>query len=108
MAVQLHLRTFTVFSLYLPPNFPVDREDFVSLVQQLPSPFIISGDFNGRHTLWGDTLINPRGAMIATVVEALDLGIFNTGDHTHYHIQTDTITVLDLSLCSPDVLLDFT
>ena len=33
--------------------------------------------------------------MIALVVEALDLGIFNTGDHTHYHIQTDTTSALD-------------
>ena len=33
VAVQLHLRrTYTVCSLYLPPNSPVDREDFVSLV----------------------------------------------------------------------------
>ena len=58
--------------------------------------------------LWGNTLVNLRGAMIATVVEALDLGIFNIGDHTHYHIQTDTPLALDLSFCSPDALLDFT
>lgn len=52
VSVQLHLRrTYTVCPLYLPPNSPVDREDFVSLVQQLPSPFIILRDFNGRHTL---------------------------------------------------------
>ena len=109
MAVQFHLkRTYTVCSSYFPPTSPVDRDDLVSLVQQLPSPFIILGDINGRHTLWGDTLVNIRGAMIATVIEALDLGIFNIGDHTHYHIQTDTTSALDLSLCSPDALLDFT
>ena len=109
VAVQLHLRrTYTVCSLYFPPNSPVDREDFVFLVQQLSSPFIILGDYNGGHTLWRDALVNPRGAMIASVVEALDLSIFNAGDHTHYHIQTDTTSVLDLSLCSPDALLDFT
>ena len=46
--------------------------------------------------------------MIVTVIEALDLGIFNIGDHTHYRIQTDTTAALDLSLCSPDALFDFT
>ncbi|KAG7174713.1 putative RNA-directed DNA polymerase from mobile element jockey-like 92 [Homarus americanus] len=37
----------------------------------------------------------------------MDLGILNTGDITHYHIQTNTTTAVDLSLGSADSLLDF-
>ncbi|KAG7174159.1 RNA-directed DNA polymerase from transposon BS-like 1, partial [Homarus americanus] len=104
----IHLqRTYTMCSIYLPPSTPIAREDLVSLIRQLPFPSLILGDFNGRHTLWGDTIVNPRGDLIASIIEEMDLGIFNTGDNTHYHVQTNTTTVIDLSLCSADSLMDF-
>ena len=39
--------------------------------------------------------------MIASVVEALDLCIFNTGDHTHHHIQTDTTSIYRCVVLTP-------
>ena len=39
--------------------------------------------------------------MIVTVVQALDLGVFNTGDHTHYHIQTETTSTYHCVLLTP-------
>ncbi len=52
VAGRLHLqRNFTFCSIYLPPNTPVSREDFTTVLRLLPSPFLLLGDFNGRHQL---------------------------------------------------------
>ena len=34
---------------------------FQNVIDQLPSPFILMGDFNGHHTLWGCEDVNCRG-----------------------------------------------
>ncbi len=69
VAGRLHLqRTFTFCSIYLPPNTPFAREDFTAPLRLLPSPFLLLSDFNGCHQLWGDTVTNRRGVMLATAL----------------------------------------
>ncbi|KAK4311239.1 hypothetical protein Pmani_017254 [Petrolisthes manimaculis] len=57
-------RLYTVCSLYLPPSDTVERGDLNLLVRDLPSPFILLSDFNGRHPLWGNSSVNPKGCFI--------------------------------------------
>ena len=53
VAVQIHIKKkYTILSLYLPPNTQVMERDLIDLFQQLPSPFLILGDFSGRHFSW--------------------------------------------------------
>ncbi len=69
VAGRIHLQRFyTVVSLYIPPNTPADGKVFYSLFRQFPPPFLVLGDFNGRHPLWGDSVTNPRGTMLAAAV----------------------------------------
>ena len=108
VAVQIHLqRKYTVVSLYLPPNEPLNEENIRSLIRQLPQPFLILGDFNGRHHLWGDIVANHRGNVLSRIIENESVGLLNTGEPTHFHIQTGSLTAIDLSVCSEDALLDF-
>ena len=46
-------KTITLCSIYLPPSAPIDIKKLDQLVDQLPKPFILMGDFNSQHTLWG-------------------------------------------------------
>ncbi|KAK3887520.1 hypothetical protein Pcinc_008375 [Petrolisthes cinctipes] len=109
VAVKVFMdRPYTVCSLYLPPSVTVERGDLNHLVRDLPSPFILLGDFNGRHPLWGDSSVNPRGVLFASFIEDEGLGVLNTGDVTHFNSPTGTFTAIDISLCSPSALLDFT
>ena len=109
IAVTLHLqKSYTVCSLYLPPNDPLDIPSIRSLIEELPEPFLLLGDFNGRHPLWGDIVTNARGNLISSLLEEMELGLFNTGEPTHFHIQTGTLSAIDLSVCNSGVLLDFT
>ena len=108
IAAQIYLqRKYTVCSLYLPPNEPFSEDDLKSLIRQLPQPFLILGDFNGRNPLWGDLITNQRGNLISSVIENESIGLLNTGEPTHFHIQTGTLSAIDLSLCSENAIIDF-
>ncbi|GFW95690.1 probable RNA-directed DNA polymerase from transposon X-element [Trichonephila clavipes] len=53
VAVRIHSTSLiTVCCLYLPPNTAIHQHDLNNLINQLPAPFIILGDFNGHSTLW--------------------------------------------------------
>ena len=46
------------------------------------------------------------GVFLASFMEDEGLELLNSGDVTHFHIQTGTFTSIDLSLCS-NSFLDF-
>ena len=100
-------RMYTVCSLYLPPSEDISRQALEDLLNELPRPVILLGDMNARHHLWGDCTHNTRGTMIAKLMEESDLVVMNTGDPTHFHEQTGTQSVIDLTICSPAAALDF-
>ena len=106
VAVQLCLkRKYTICSIYIPPCNGINNvlvQNLDNLIRQLPRPFLLLGDFNGRHPLWGDTVSNVRGNIIFPFIEDQELAILNTGDPTHFHVQTETFSSIDLSLSSPD------
>ena len=109
VAIRCHLdRLYTICSLYLPPASPVSIDQLLALVQQLPPPFLLLGDFNARHHLWGDTVTTPRGRIIESLLAEGDCGILNDGTPTHFHAATSSFSSIDLSICSPLALPDFT
>ena len=64
-AVKISLnKTITLWSIYLPHSSPIDDKKLHSIINQLPTPFIIMGDFNSHHTLWGCGDTNDRGRTI--------------------------------------------
>ena len=50
IAVNVHQeQSYTICSIYLSPNKSITKEDLKDLLSQLPSPFLILGDFNAKH-----------------------------------------------------------
>ena len=109
VAVKVFLgKFFSLCSMYLPPGAAVARPDLNALARGLPSPYLLLGDFNGRHPLWSDAdIVNPRGTLLASFIESEELEILNSGDVTHFHSQTGTFTSIDVSLCTSNCFLDF-
>ncbi|GFU43454.1 uncharacterized protein TNCV_53531 [Trichonephila clavipes] len=70
-AVAKKVTTSSVCCLYLPPNVVIRQQDLNDLVDQLPAPFVILGDFNGHSTLWGSVKTNHRGRQIEQVIDSL-------------------------------------
>ena len=80
-----------LFAPYLAPGVPIARNDLVELLRQLPEPFLLVGDFNIRHPIWGDTVASPNAAMLLPVT--LDrLCCLSFGLLTHYHLSTDSFS----------------
>ena len=110
MAVKVTAhKTITLCSVYLPPrnHFNFNPKDLQSVIDQLPSPFILMGDFNGHHTLWGCGDVNNRGQQLEDLILKNDLILLNDKSHTYFHSASGTFTSIDLTLCSPPLFLDF-
>ena len=100
-------REYTVCNIYIPPSQTINASEILNLTSQLPTPFLLLGDFNARNRLWGDTIENQHGRIVREFLLQTDNIVLNTGAPTHFHIQTATESCIDLSIASPDVALDF-
>jgi hypothetical protein len=108
VAVRLTLHvTLTLCSIYVPPSSSPSVIDFQALLDQLPQPFILVGDFNAHNPLWGSTNYNNRGKVLENVIADNNLCVFNDDSHTYLHPATGHYSALDLSICSPSLVDEF-
>ena len=49
MSVTLH-KTISICSIYIPPRVKIEQKDLDEIVNQLPTPYLLLGDFNGQPT----------------------------------------------------------
>ena len=65
VAARVTLNRVVIFcSIYLPLSDHVAKTDLINLIEQLPSPFVLLGDFSGRSPVWGNESYNSRGQML--------------------------------------------
>ena len=97
-------KTITLCSVYLPPrnHFNFNPKDLQNVIDQLPSPFILMGDFYGHHTLWWCEDVNNRGQQLEDLILKNDLsGILNP---TNCSLMCNVAS--DLSVARLIILLD--
>ena len=104
--ITLH-KTITLCSIYIPPSSKLTIKDLDNLVEQLPSPYILLGDFNGHNPLWGCDDYNTKGRLLERFIDAQALCLYNDGSKTYLHPGTGTYTAIDLTLTNTDLLTDF-
>ena len=63
-------------------------------------------DFNGHSKVWGCSDTNDRGEIIDVIAEN-DLCLLNENQPTYLHPPTGNYYAIDLSLCHPNIYLDF-
>jgi hypothetical protein len=97
-------RPTTICNIYLNPNQHFTVHELTTLIDQLPEPFLLLGDFNCKSPLWGNTTTDRGGQLIEDLLVAADVCILNTGDPTHFHHQSGLSSAIDLTLCSPQLL----
>ncbi|KAG1663708.1 RNA-directed DNA polymerase from mobile element jockey [Nymphon striatum] len=105
--VSMH-KVLTICSIYIPPSSPIIAADVEDLLRQLPAPALICGDFNGHNLLWGSRVTNPRGRTIEDIILHNNLCLFNDTSMTYLDLSAGTYSALDLTLCHPSLLQDFT
>ena len=108
VAVNVTLsKSITICSLYLPPHCKFSKHDLENLINQLPRPYLLLGDFNSHSKLWGCLDTNDKGEIIENFIAENDLCLFNDKQPTYLHSPTRNYFALDLSICSPNIYLDF-
>ena len=80
VSITLH-RVITLCSIYIPPSSRLSPKNLEDLVPQLPSPFILLGDFNGHNILWGSKDINDKGRIIESFIDNQGLCLYYTKTH---------------------------
>ena len=68
--------------MYIPPSFSLKYEHLIALIQQLPAPYLLLGDFNGHSILWGNKENNARGELIENVITNNDICLMNDKSYT--------------------------
>ena len=104
-------KTITLCSVYLPPILQIHIQKLYHLIDQLPKPSLLMGDFNSHHTLWGCTNTNDKGRTIEDFINRHDLvllnDIFNLSSSCYwflfifrsYYMQPWTFCRLELEGC---------
>ena len=107
VSVKIH-RRITLCSLYLPPGEAVEKQELQNLINQLPKPFILLGDFNAHHPAWFDTRrIDDRGTMIVELIEENDIVLLDKDKPTMIWKVDKTFSHVDLTLCSSELMTVF-
>ena len=109
IAIRANIKNteYTICNIYISPTEPISTDQITQLTDQLPTPFLLVGDFNARSELWGDTVTNGRGTRIEHLLSTTELCVINGASPTHFHIQTMTESCIDLTIVSPDIFDDF-
>ena len=115
-----------MYSLYLHPCENLNIVLLSRLIDKLPTPFLICGDFNGHSITWGCDKNNSQGDRIDDFITDNNICLVNDGSYTYFHPSTGTFTqaqehspkhrnihpstgtftAIDLSLCSPDIVME--
>ncbi|KAG5868697.1 hypothetical protein JTB14_028712 [Gonioctena quinquepunctata] len=78
----------TICSIYIPPSHTLTECELVDLIYQLPSPFIIVGDFNAHNEMWGSTKSFGKGNVVQNVINITGICLLNSGSNTHFNISS--------------------
>lgn len=73
---------FTLVGTYLSPSTRFDSKRLEDILTATPGPWIITGDFNAHHPIWGSSKINPTGRRLASFVSDHELSLLNDGSPT--------------------------
>ena len=98
-------RQYTICNIYLSPGEVVNLNDLTNIIEQLPAPLIIGGDFNSHHPLWDSLCLQPdaKSRVIEAALLQTSIAVINNGNPTHFHTQTNSHSAIDLTLCSADI-----
>lgn len=101
VAVRMkHPINITICSIYLHQKDDITEECLDNLLKQLPTPFILSGDFNAHNATWGSNHTDIRGKNIEKVIDRKNLVLLNSGQSTHFNSFNGSFSSIDLGLCS--------
>ena len=92
-----------ICNTYIPNRHEINLTELKQLIDQLPRPFILLGDFNSHNSLWGSRHTDIRGRKIEKLLDEPDLVLLNNNQPTHFNMSNAALSSIDLSLCSSNI-----
>lgn len=90
-------------SIYIPhPSFQILKE-VKNILESLPKPILVLGDFNAQHQSWGSSNNNNYGHEVLDIVDSLNLCILNNCTPTRRTNINEGKSAPDLSISSPSL-----
>ena len=105
--MTLHRTIHNICSIYIPPHDAINESEINKILQQLPTPFILLGDFNSHNTTWGCRSTNHKGQTLENINNNNNLCLVNKKSPTHLDPSSATNSAIDLILCDTSLFLDF-
>ena len=101
VAVKVMLdTTIKICSIYINPSDNLTQSALLDLLNQLPRPFILTGDFNAHNPLWVSIKLDNKGKEIESLLNLSDTILLNSGLPTRLDIYSGSFSSIDLSFCS--------
>ena len=97
----------TLCSIYIPPSASLDINDLNNIIQQIPPPFILAGDFNAHNNLWGSSHTSSRGHIIEDCINTNHLSLLNTNAPTFICSSSGSYSHIDLTLSSLNIVTSY-
>ena len=104
--MTLH-RLIKLCSIYLPSHQQIDENKLENLIQLMPKPFILLGDFNSHNTLWGCKENDTKGNRIENFINKNNLCLLNQKKNTYIIPANGSSSSIDLIICDLSIFLDF-
>lgn len=92
--IQFTRETVVVGAVYCRPRFNLKEADFDGLLNNFGNKFIVGGDFNAKHTVWGSRLCTPKGRQLVRSINKKSISILSGGSPTYW--PTDPNKLPDL------------
>lgn len=71
-----------------------------NLTNQLTTPSLLLGDFNGQSITWGSHTTNNFGGVLEDLIDDLDLCLMNDGNSTLLSPSGSQTSIIDLAICT--------
>lgn len=84
----------TISAVYTPPRHNISHDQYKDFFDTLGGKFLVGGDFNAKHTMWGSRLCNPRGRSLLKTINDNNFQYVSTGEPSYW--PTDPAKVPDL------------
>ena len=65
------------------------------------------GNFNIHNEIWGIKKTDKKGKIIESILHKHQLCIYNNKSNTYLHPATSTYSVIDLTICDPNLFLNY-
>ena len=91
----------TIANVYISGSSQLILDDIWEIVNNIPKPAIILGDFNAHETDWGNRETTNRGRVMEQLMDRQQLNMLNDGTATHI-----SGTAIDVTITTPALTPD--